>query len=50
MKMQISYKNGVKNGLQTDWSDTPAEAGPHFDAILPILVNGQKARSVLVEE
>jgi succinyl-CoA synthetase beta subunit/citryl-CoA synthetase large subunit len=32
------------------FADTPDEAAAHFDTILPIEVNGQKARSVLVEE
>ncbi|MCZ6784465.1 MAG: hypothetical protein O7G30_14275, partial [Proteobacteria bacterium] len=32
------------------FADTPDEAAAHYDAILPIIVNGESARAILVEE
>jgi succinyl-CoA synthetase beta subunit/citryl-CoA synthetase large subunit len=49
LKSQVLSGGRMKAGA-VKFADTPAEAGPHFDTILPILVNDQKARSVLVEE
>jgi len=49
LKSQVLSGGRMKAGA-VKFADTPAEAAAHFDAILPIVVNGQKARSVLVEE
>jgi succinyl-CoA synthetase beta subunit/citryl-CoA synthetase large subunit len=49
LKSQVLSGGRMKAGA-VKFADTPEEAGAHFDAILPIVVNGQKARSVLVEE
>jgi succinyl-CoA synthetase beta subunit/citryl-CoA synthetase large subunit len=49
LKSQVLSGGRMKAGA-VKFADTPDEAAAHFDAILPIVVNGQKARSVLVEE
>jgi succinyl-CoA synthetase beta subunit len=49
LKSQVLSGGRMKAGA-VQFADTPEEAARHFDAILPIVVNGQKARSVLVEE
>ncbi|MCG8591619.1 MAG: acetate--CoA ligase family protein [Proteobacteria bacterium] len=49
LKSQVLSGGRMKAGA-VKFADTPDEAAAHFEAILPIEVNGQKARSVLVEE
>ena len=49
LKSQVLSGGRMKAGA-VKFADTPDEAAAHFDAILPIVVNGQRARSVLVEE
>jgi succinyl-CoA synthetase beta subunit len=49
LKSQVLSGGRMKAGA-VKFADTPDQAAAHFDAILPILVNGQRARSVLVEE
>jgi succinyl-CoA synthetase beta subunit/citryl-CoA synthetase large subunit len=49
LKSQVLSGGRMKAGA-VKFAETPDEAAAHFDAILPIVVNGQKARSVLVEE
>ncbi|MDX1648965.1 MAG: ATP-grasp domain-containing protein, partial [Myxococcota bacterium] len=49
LKSQVLSGGRMKAGA-VRFADTPDEAAAAFDAILPIEVNGQKARSVLVEE
>ena len=49
LKSQVLSGGRMKAGA-VKFADSPEEAAAHFDAILPIEVNGQKARSVLVEE
>ncbi len=49
LKSQVLSGGRMKAGA-VKFADTPDEAAAHFDAILPIVVNGQEARSVLVEE
>jgi succinyl-CoA synthetase beta subunit/citryl-CoA synthetase large subunit len=49
LKSQVLTGGRMKAGA-VKFADSPAEAARHFDAILPIVVNGQKARAVLVEE
>ncbi|HKA14224.1 MAG TPA: ATP-grasp domain-containing protein [Myxococcota bacterium] len=49
LKSQVLTGGRMKAGA-VRFADTPDEAAAHFDAILPILVSGQRARSVLVEE
>ncbi len=49
LKGQVLSGGRMKAGA-VKFADTPDEAAAHFDAIMPIEVNGQKARSVLVEE
>jgi succinyl-CoA synthetase beta subunit len=49
LKSQVLSGGRMKAGA-VKFADTPDEAAAHFAAILPIEVNGQKARSVLVEE
>jgi succinyl-CoA synthetase beta subunit/citryl-CoA synthetase large subunit len=49
LKSQVLSGGRMKAGA-VKFADTPDEAAAHYDAILPIEVNGQKARSVLVEE
>jgi succinyl-CoA synthetase beta subunit/citryl-CoA synthetase large subunit len=49
LKSQVLSGGRMKAGA-VKFADTPDEAAAHFEAILPIVVNGQQARSVLVEE
>ncbi len=49
LKSQVLSGGRMKAGA-VKFADAPAECPALFDAILPIEVNGQKARSVLVEE
>jgi len=49
LKSQVLSGGRMKAGA-VKFADTPDECPALFDAILPIEVNGQKARSVLVEE
>jgi succinyl-CoA synthetase beta subunit len=49
LKSQVLSGGRMKAGA-VKFADTAEEAGLCLDAILPIIVNGQKARSVLVEE
>jgi succinyl-CoA synthetase beta subunit/citryl-CoA synthetase large subunit len=49
LKSQVLSGGRMKAGA-VRFADTPDEAAAEFDAILPILVNGQRARAVLVEE
>jgi succinyl-CoA synthetase beta subunit len=48
LKSQVLSGGRMKAGA-VKFADTPDQAAAHFDAILPILVNGQKACGVLVE-
>ena len=48
LKSQVLSGGRMKAGA-VQFADTPDEAGQHFATILPILVKGQEARSVLVE-
>ncbi len=49
LKSQVLSGGRMKAGA-VKFADTPDEAAAHFDAILPIVVNGQKSCGVLVEE
>jgi succinyl-CoA synthetase beta subunit len=49
LKSQVLSGGRMKAGA-VKFADTPDEAGPLFDEIMPIVVNGQEARSILVEE
>jgi len=49
LKSQVLSGGRMKAGA-VKFAETPDEAAAHFDAILPIVVNGQKARAVLIEE
>ncbi|MDJ0850313.1 MAG: acetate--CoA ligase family protein [Myxococcota bacterium] len=49
LKSQVLSGGRMKAGA-VKFADTPEECPALFDAIMPIEVNGQKARSVLVEE
>jgi succinyl-CoA synthetase beta subunit/citryl-CoA synthetase large subunit len=49
LKSQVLSGGRMKAGA-VKFAATPDEAAAHFEAILPIVVNGQQARSVLVEE
>jgi succinyl-CoA synthetase beta subunit len=48
LKSQVLSGGRMKAGA-VKFADTPDQAAAHFEAILPIVVNGQTARSVLVE-
>ncbi len=48
LKSQVLSGGRMKAGA-IKFADTADEAGQHYDAILPIVVNGETARSVLVE-
>ncbi|MDH5567457.1 MAG: acetate--CoA ligase family protein, partial [Myxococcales bacterium] len=48
LKSQVLSGGRMKAGA-VKFANTPDEAAAHFDAILPILVNGQRSRAVLVE-
>ena len=49
LKSQVLSGGRMKAGA-VKFADTPDEAADQFDAILPILVNGQRPRAILVEE
>ena len=49
LKSQVLSGGRMKAGA-VRFADTPEEASQRFDEILPIVVNGQRAESVLVEE
>ncbi len=49
LKGQVLSGGRMKAGA-VQFADTPDEAAAHFETILPIVVKGQEARSVLVEE
>jgi succinyl-CoA synthetase beta subunit/citryl-CoA synthetase large subunit len=49
LKGQVLSGGRMKAGA-VKFADDPDEAAAHFDAIMPVVVNGQKARSVLIEE
>lgn len=49
VKSQVLSGGRMKAGA-VKFADTPDEAAAHYDAILPIEVNGEKARSILVEK
>jgi succinyl-CoA synthetase beta subunit/citryl-CoA synthetase large subunit len=49
LKSQVLSGGRMKAGA-VKFASTPDEAAAHYDAILPIIVNGQKCRAVLVEE
>jgi succinyl-CoA synthetase beta subunit len=49
LKSQVLSGNRMKAGA-VKFADTPDEAAQLYEEIMPILVAGQKARSVLVEE
>lgn len=49
LKSQVLSGGRMKAGA-VKFADTPDQAATHHDAIVPIVVNGQKCRAVLVEE
>jgi len=49
LKSQVLSGGRMKAGA-VKFAQTPAEAAVHYDAIVPIRVNGQACRAVLVEE
>ena len=49
VKSQVLSGGRMKAGA-VQFSDTPDEAAAHYEHVLPIVVNGESARSVLVEE
>ncbi|HBZ68847.1 MAG TPA: hypothetical protein DEP35_03490 [Deltaproteobacteria bacterium] len=49
LKSQVLSGGRMKAGA-VKFADTPDEAAAHYDAIVPIVVSGQKCRAVLVEE
>ena len=49
LKSQVLSGNRMKAGA-VKFADTPDEAARIYEEILPIVVSGQKARSILVEE
>jgi succinyl-CoA synthetase beta subunit len=49
LKSQVLSGGRMKAGA-VKFADTADEAAQHFEAILPIIVNGETARSILVEE
>ncbi len=49
LKSQVLSGGRMKAGA-VKFADTPEQAAVHFDTILPIVVNGQKACGVLVED
>ncbi len=48
LKSQVLSGGRMKAGA-VKFADTPEEAAAHYETILPIEVNGEKARSILVE-
>jgi len=49
VKSQVLSGGRMKAGA-VRFADTPEEAAAHYEAILPIVVKGEKARSILVEK
>jgi len=49
LKSQVLSGGRMKAGA-VRFASTPDEAAAHYDAIVPIVVNGQRCRAVLVEE
>jgi succinyl-CoA synthetase beta subunit len=49
LKSQVLSGGRMKAGA-VKFADTPDEAAAHFESILPIVVNGESARSILVEQ
>src|SRR5262245_47134697 len=49
LKSQVLSGGRMKAGA-VKFADSADEAAKHFDTILPIKVNGQEARAILVEE
>jgi succinyl-CoA synthetase beta subunit/citryl-CoA synthetase large subunit len=49
LKSQVLSGGRMKAGA-VQFADTPEEASRRYEAIVPIVVNGQKCRAVLVEE
>jgi len=49
VKSQVLSGGRMKAGA-VKFADTPDEAAAHYEAILPIEVNGEKARSILIEK
>ena len=49
VKSQVLSGGRMKAGA-VRFAATPAEAAAHFEQVLPIVVNGERARAVLVEE
>jgi len=49
LKSQVLSGGRMKAGA-VKFADTPDEAAAHYEAIVPIVVNGQTCRAVLVEE
>ena len=49
LKSQVLSGGRMKAGA-VKFADTPDEAAAHYEAILPIVVNGESARSIMVEE
>lgn len=49
VKSQVLSGGRMKAGAVRA-ADSPKEAASHFEAILPVVVNGQEARSILVEK
>jgi succinyl-CoA synthetase beta subunit/citryl-CoA synthetase large subunit len=49
LKSQVLSGGRMKAGA-VKFADTPDQAAAHYEAIVPIVVNGQKCRAVLVEE
>jgi len=49
LKSQVLSGGRMKAGA-VKFADTPNAAAAHFETIVPIVVNGQKCRAVLVEE
>jgi succinyl-CoA synthetase beta subunit len=49
LKSQVLSGGRMKAGA-VRFADTPDEAARHYEAIVPIVVNGQRCRAVLVEE
>ena len=49
LKSQVLSGGRMKAGA-VKFAETADEAAAHFDAILPIVVKGEKARSILIEE
>nr|MCS5636792.1 acetate--CoA ligase family protein [Myxococcota bacterium] len=48
LKSQVLSGGRMKAGA-VKFADTADEAAAHFEAILPIVVKGEKARSILIE-